>query len=73
MNFIRELPSLTWGLDTSKKDKSYREPLDTHHSTFSHYHLRLPESSAGAIHIKYTRNRSDQEHESTHHTAFKSD
>lgn len=60
MNFIRELPSFDMGFKHLKKDKSYREPLDTHHSTFSHYHLRLPESSAGAIHIKYTRNRSDQ-------------
>lgn len=53
MNFIRELPSFDMFLNTPQTTRATGNHW-THHSTFSHYHSRPPESSAGVIHIKYT-------------------
>lgn len=72
MNFIRQLPSFDMFLNTSQTTRATGNHW-THHSTFSHYHSRPPESSAGVIHIKYTLTDQFNKHESTHHTAFKSD
>lgn len=51
MNFIRELLSFDMFLSTSQTIRATGNHW-THHSTFSHYHSRPPESSAGVIHIR---------------------
>lgn len=52
MNFIMERPSFDMFLNTSQTTQELLGAIG--HTTFSHYHSRPPESSAGVIHIKYT-------------------